>query len=259
MSQGQPRGRLQDEKEAPIKYGDVFNVSGNLASKPIAPQDAAMMQTAENMVLGQTQKGRAAAVMQAAATRNERAGVVGHQDFTDLAGDQGVDVKEIDVPGTRIITESVAGQVVGQYEEATPVQQAAIDIQQSAITIGEALEASAQSAGNKPVDQSDADAIQAVEVRATGSNVIIPGGLAATAQSAATHNARIVQDEDKIKLRDVLTGATTKLPADKTVTRQDAEGVVSAELRNNQNLATHLGGVAASVTVAARLNENVNV
>ena len=111
MSQGQPRSRLQDEKEAPIKYGDVFNVSGNLASKPIAPQDAAMMQTAENMVLGQTQKGRAAAVMQAAATRNERAGVVGHQDFTDLAGDQGVDVKEIDVAGTRIITESVAGQV----------------------------------------------------------------------------------------------------------------------------------------------------
>lgn len=258
MSQGQPGGRLQDEKEAPIKYGDVFNVSGNLASKPIAPQDAAMMQTAENMVLGQTQKGRAAAVMQAAATRNERAGVVGHQDFTDLVGDQGVDVKEIDVPGTRIITESVAGQVVGQYEEATPVQQAAIDIQQSAITIGEALEASAQSAGNKPVDQSDADAIQAVEVRATGSNVIIPGGLAATAQSAATHNARIVQDEVKIKLRDVLTGATTKLPADKTVTRQDAEGVVSAELRNNQNLATHLGGVAASVTVAARLNEDAS-
>lgn len=258
MSQGQPRRRLQDEKEAPIKYGDVFNVSGNLASKPIAPQDAAMMQTAENMVLGQTQKGRAAAVMQAAATRNERAGVVGHQDFTDLAGDQGVDVKEIDVPGTRIITESVAGQVVGQYEEATPVQQAAIDIQQSAITIGEALEASAQSAGNKPVDQSDADAIQAVEVRATGSNVIIPGGLAATAQSAATHNARIVQDEVKIKLRDVLTGATTKLPADKTVTRQDAEGAVSAELRNNQNLATHLGGVAASVTVAARLNEDAS-
>lgn len=55
------------------------------------------------------------------------------------------------------------------------------------------------------MDQSDADAIQAVEVIATGSNVIIPGGLAATAQSAATHNARIVQDEVKIKLRDVLT------------------------------------------------------
>ena len=59
-------------------------------------------------------------------------------------------------------------------------------------------------AGNKPLDQSDAAAIQAAEVRATGSNVIIPGGLAATAQSAATHNARVDRDEYKIKLRDIL-------------------------------------------------------
>ena len=66
------------------------------------------------------------------------------------------------------------------------------------------MEASAQSAGNKPLDQSDAAAIQAAEVRATGSNVIIPGGLAATAQSAATHNAQVDRDEYKIKLRDIL-------------------------------------------------------
>lgn len=50
--------------------------------------------------------------------------------------------------------------------------------------------------------------------------------------------------------------ATTRLAADKAVTRQDAEGVMSAELRNNPNLATHPGGVAASVAVAARLNES---
>lgn len=54
------------------------------------------------------------------------------------------------------------------------------------------------------MDQSDAAAIQAAEVRATGSNVIIPGGLTATAQSAATHNARVDRDEYKIKLRDIL-------------------------------------------------------
>lgn len=78
-------------------------------------------------------------------------------------------------------------------------------IQQSKITIGEALEACAQSAGNRPVDQRDAAAIQAAEARATGSNVITPGGLAATAQSAADYNARVDRDEDKIKLRDVLT------------------------------------------------------
>ncbi|OMO80741.1 Seed maturation protein [Corchorus capsularis] len=247
MSQGQPR-RPQPQAEAdqgdqnqePIKYGHLFNVQGELANKPIAPQDAAMMQTAETEVLGQTQKGGTAAVMQAAATRNEQAGLVGHNDITDIAGEQGVSVSETDVPGRRIITEAVAGQ-------------------QSAITIGEALEATAHTAGNKPVDQSDAAAIQAAEVRATGSNVITPGGLAATAQSAAAHNAAVYHDDEKIKLNEVLTGATAKLPADKAVSRQDAEGVVSAELRNNPNVATHPGGVAASMAAAARLNQNVNV
>lgn len=115
MSQEQPRRTSQEhekeEQKEPIKYGDVFKVFGELASKPIAPQDAAMMQKAENMILGQTQKGGPASVMQAAATRNERAGVVGHIDFTDVTGDRGVIVTETDVPGTRFITESVAGKV----------------------------------------------------------------------------------------------------------------------------------------------------
>lgn len=52
--------------------------------------------------------------------------------------------------------------------------------------------------------------------------------------------------------------ATAKLPADKVATRQDAEGVATAELRNNPNLATRAAGVAASITAAASLNENVN-
>lgn len=52
-------------------------------------------------------------------------------------------------------------------------------------------------------------------------------------------------------------GATAKLAADKAVTRQDAEGIASAEQRNNPNVDTHPGGVAASVAAAARLNENV--
>lgn len=60
-------------------------------------------------------------------------------------------------------------------------------------------------------------------------------------------------------MRFYLQGATAKLPADKAVTRQDDEGVVSAELRNNPNVATRPGGVAASIAAAARLNENVNI
>ena len=75
---------------------------------------------------------------------------------------------------------------------------------QSQITIGEALEATIHTAGNKPVDQSDAAAIKAAEVRATGSNVVTPGGVAATAQSAASFNDGLDCFEDKIKLAGVL-------------------------------------------------------
>lgn len=107
MSQEQP----QREQQEALKYGDVFNVNGELAEQPIAPQDAAMMQSAEAMVFGQTQKGGPASVMQAAAAKNERSGVVSHEDTTQVAGDEGVTVAETQVPGRRIVTESVAGQV----------------------------------------------------------------------------------------------------------------------------------------------------
>jgi len=109
MSQEQPR-RPQPGQD-PIKYGDVFDVSGDLAKKPIAPEDAAMMQSAETRVLGQTQLGGAASVMQSAATQNERAGLVGHLDVNDIASDRGVTVSETQVPGRRIITEAVGGKV----------------------------------------------------------------------------------------------------------------------------------------------------
>jgi hypothetical protein len=98
------------EQEA-VKYGDVFSVEGELAEKTVSPRDAAMMQTAENAMLGHTQKGRAAAAMQSAAMRNERAGLVDHNDMTDNAGDRGVSITATDLPGKRVIIESVGGQV----------------------------------------------------------------------------------------------------------------------------------------------------
>ena len=126
------------------------------------------------------------------------------------------------------------------------------------LTIGEALEATAHTVGDKPVEQSDAAAIQAAEMRATERNEITPGGLAAMAQSAAAYNAGCDREEDKIKMGDIMSGATVRLAADKPATRQDAEGVVGAEMRNNPNVTTTPGGVAASVAAAARLNENTN-
>lgn len=97
---------------------------------------------------------------------------------------------------------------MGQYVEPLPVTAAAAtagDVEEAPITIGEALAATALTAGEKPVEQSDAAAIQAAEARATGSSIVTPGGLAATAQSAASANEGLAEDVDKIKLNDVLT------------------------------------------------------
>lgn len=193
MSHEQPRRPQKQGDEGwtqegqPIKYGDVFDVSGDLASRPVAPLDAEMIQSSEQTVLGQTPAGGAAAIMSSAAAWNERAGLVGHRTAKDIAAGEGVTVTETDVPGGRVVTE--------QGETRT---------EQDAITIGGALEAAGQSAGYKPVSRSDAAAIQAAEHMATGSNITIPGGLAAAAQSAAAYNEETLRNEDKIKLSQVL-------------------------------------------------------
>ncbi|KAK4482282.1 hypothetical protein RD792_009434 [Penstemon davidsonii] len=253
MSQEQPH------RPEAVKYGDVFQVSGELASKPIAPQDAAILQSAENVVIGQTLKGGPAAVMQSAADINERIGVVGHEDMTKVVKDQGAVISEADIGGYRFITEAVGGQVVGRYgvpEVKMTASPPASAQDPDAITIGEALEATALSAGDKPIDASDAAAIQAAEIRATGLGHVVPGGIAAEAQAAAARNVLTTKDEEKSKLSDVLNDATDKLISDKAVTREDAEGVISAEIRNKADLTAHPGGVAASVAAAARLNQS---
>lgn len=101
-------------QEQPIRYGDVFAVSGSLAGEAISPRDAAMMQSAENRVLGHTPQGGAASVMESAATWNEQRDLVGHEQFSDTPGRQGVSVTQTDIPscpGQRLVTEFVAGQV----------------------------------------------------------------------------------------------------------------------------------------------------
>lgn len=70
------------------------------------------------------------------------------------------------------------------------------------ITIGDALEITALTAGNKPVEQSDAAAIRAAEIRATGFTHI--AGVAAAAQLAVELNGQTKNVEDKVKLGDLL-------------------------------------------------------
>lgn len=97
------------QQELPIEYGDVFNVSGELSSQPIAPKDASAMQAEENRVLGKAQKRGPASVMQSAAAVNLQRGVV--DEGTTIAKDQGVTVAEAEIAGRRIITEAVGGEV----------------------------------------------------------------------------------------------------------------------------------------------------
>ena len=65
------------------------------------------------------------------------------------------------------------------------------------ITVGEALEATAFSAPNKAVDQSDVAAIQAAEARATRINVIRAGDVAAAARTAAEINVKATHEDDQ--------------------------------------------------------------
>lgn len=108
MSQEQPK---RAEQEQPIKYGDVFEVSDELGSLPIKPKDAAAMQAAESLAIGGTPKGGPAAVMHSAADINQLHGVVGHDDVTNVAKNEGVAVSIGQRDGRRIITESIAGEV----------------------------------------------------------------------------------------------------------------------------------------------------
>nr|XP_017238160.1 PREDICTED: late embryogenesis abundant protein D-34-like isoform X1 [Daucus carota subsp. sativus] len=251
MSQQQPE-RPQQEQPTPVRYGDVFDVSSELSSQPIAPKDACTMQAEENRVLGKTLKGGAAAVMQSAAAVNLQRGVVGR----DEAKDHGVMVSQDEVAGKRIITEAVGGEVVGQYVQPGKIhmKSPAGALADDAITIGEALENATLTAGDKPVDQSDAAAIQKAEVRASG--FAHAGGVTAAAQSAANLNARTMGVDDKIKLGEVLADSSNRLEIDKPVTREDAEEVIEAEVRNNPEMVTYPGGVASSMAVAASLNQD---
>ncbi|RCV30785.1 hypothetical protein SEVIR_6G133200v4 [Setaria viridis] len=130
QQQGQGKAPAVAQQE-PIKYGDAFAVKGELAAQPIAPRDAAAMRSAEDSVPGvqvpQESGGgfSAGAFMESAAQYNEAVGAVRPGQASDAAAKHGINVTQDAVPGGRIVTEFVAGQVVGQYAvaEVAPAQQ----------------------------------------------------------------------------------------------------------------------------------------
>ncbi|KAH6772776.1 hypothetical protein C2S52_004403 [Perilla frutescens var. hirtella] len=114
--------KVKRRKQDAMNYGDVFDVSGELAAKPIAPQDAATVESAEIVVLGENPIGGVAAVMKSAAEVNVRRGIVRHDDTTDIVRDKGVVISETTIVGHRIISESIAGQLLGRFAQPTDVK-----------------------------------------------------------------------------------------------------------------------------------------
>jgi hypothetical protein len=96
---------------------------------------------------------------------------VGRAQITGPVADAGATVVEAELGGRRVVTESIGGQVVSKMVTPAPVAMTdppgALD--KDAVTIGRALEAVVAMAGDRPVDQSDAAAIQVAETCATGS------------------------------------------------------------------------------------------
>ncbi|KAG5244945.1 seed maturation protein [Salix suchowensis] len=86
------------------------------------------------------------------------------------------------------LIEQIQRGIVRNFDQRAPLVQSPPSLFQqggAGITVGEVAEATALSCEQKPVEWSDAAAIQAAE-------------------SAATINARMTKDEDKTKLSDVL-------------------------------------------------------
>nr|AWJ68131.1 late embryogenesis abundant [Cleistogenes songorica] len=130
--QGQQGTAPAAAQQGPIKYGDAFNVKGELAGQPIAPQDAAAMRSAEQSIPGvqvPQEKGggfSAGGFMESAAQYNQAVGAVQPGQASEAAAKQGINITQDPVPGGRIVTEFVASQVVGQYAVAeAPADKAA--------------------------------------------------------------------------------------------------------------------------------------
>ncbi|KAI4349496.1 hypothetical protein L6164_010079 [Bauhinia variegata] len=199
MSQEKLRREGGQEEGGPIKYGDVFNVSGGLASKPIAPRDAAIMQSAETQVLGETQRGGPASLMQSAATINEKWGYVKHKTATNL----GVAISETKQGGNRVITETLGGQVLGQYVEHEA------DVQDKSKRASGGDVATVGETAGSTVDE-DAVATQAPQFKATGTDFV------GTESGATLHPAILGDDNSNPALSHLSSVQEKRVPSENT-------------------------------------------
>ncbi|GAB4841598.1 hypothetical protein Ancab_022312 [Ancistrocladus abbreviatus] len=257
MSPQRQARRPTEEGQEHIKYGDVFSVSGELAEKPIAPEDAASLQSAEKKAFGDSTKGGAAEVMKWASRVNVQAGLVTPD---DVATNEGVEVVESEEADTRTVTDVVGDLIVTEYVEPKELEETTKASTPSpvSITVGEALVATALMAGDRPITVSDAAAIREAEMTIMAADESPPPvGLGSEAQLAAAWNVWTTRQERKTTLGDVLGDAAARLTGyDRPATLEDGERVLEAELINSPKLTTTQGGVAESVATAARFNQD---
>ncbi|XP_013617047.1 PREDICTED: late embryogenesis abundant protein D-34-like [Brassica oleracea var. oleracea] len=151
----------------------------------------------------------------------------------------------------RVSQSNHGGQFVGPTEEFSTAANALIG---RSARLTEALKAASINVGYKPVETRDLAAIKEVEARATGES---GGSITAVANEAVTRNKKIgKEDENKIHLRDIIAEIDVKITRDRSVTSEDAEAVVQAELTHPPYNHIIPGGVAESVTAAYRLNRS---
>lgn len=145
-------------------------------------------------------------------------------------------------------------QYVGPTEQISTAAEALIG---RSTTLTEALKAAAMNVGHKPVESTDVAAIKEVEARAIGDDIKGDGGgVTAVASEAVVRNEKIDKRDEKTNLSDVFAEIDVKVTRDKTVTSEDAEAVVQAELNHSPYNHIIPGGVAESVAAAYKLNHD---
>ncbi|CAG7880172.1 unnamed protein product [Brassica rapa] len=146
------------------------------------------------------------------------------------------------------------GQFVGPTEEISTAADALIG---RSATLTEALKAAAINVGHKPVETTDLAAIKELEARATGGKIESGDSVTSMANEAVARNKKIGKEDDKkIRLRDIVAEIDVKVTRDRSVTSEDAEAVVQAELNHSPYNHVIPGGVAESVAAAYKLNRS---
>ncbi|CAA7051656.1 unnamed protein product [Microthlaspi erraticum] len=146
------------------------------------------------------------------------------------------------------------GQFIGPTEQISTAATALIG---RSTTLTEALKAAAINVGHKPVETTDLAAIKEVEARATGGEIEGGGSVTAVASEAVARNKRMGKgNEKKTNLRDVIAEIDVRVKKDRSVTSEDAEAVVQAELNHSPLNHVIPGGIAESVTAACKLNRS---